>query len=115
MQLTGTIKEIGETQSFGNKGFKRRDVVLTTDEKYPQNITVEFHQEKTDELNSFNQGDNVDIFINILGKEYTDKNGQLRRFNSIKGWRIDRKEAGASSGVSTAQHSPDREDEDLPF
>lgn len=110
MYLVGTIKEIGQTQTFGAKGFRRRDIVLETEDTYPQSITIEFHQDGCDALNSVKTGDRKKISINILGKEYTDKAGQLRRFNSIKGWKID----NADQAVTAAAFSPDRED-DLPY
>jgi len=111
--LVGSIAEIGDVQTYGASGFRRKDVILKTDDKYPQEITVEFHQEKIDVLNGLNVGQKAKIFINILGKKYTDKNGALRRFNTIKGWKIEAGNAEGSS-VSSADHSPDRE-EDLPF
>ena len=38
MEVQGTIKVIGETQTFGAKGFRKRELVITTDEQYPQSI-----------------------------------------------------------------------------
>jgi hypothetical protein len=111
MYLVGSIAEIGDVQTYGASGFRRRDVILKTEDKYPQEITVEFHQEKIDVINNLKVGQNTKIYINILGKKYTDKNGALRRFNTIKGWKV---EAADSSAVTSSDHSPDRE-EDLPF
>ena len=53
MELQGKIKLIGETQSIGSNGFRKRELVLTTEEQYPQHILVEFIQDKTDLLNNF--------------------------------------------------------------
>ena len=41
MQIKGKIKVIGQTKTFGS-GFTKRDVVVTTQEQYPQDILVEF-------------------------------------------------------------------------
>jgi hypothetical protein len=38
MELQGRIKLIGETQTFGAKGFRKRELVVTTEEQYPQHI-----------------------------------------------------------------------------
>ena len=48
MELEGTIKQIGQAQTFGN--FTKREVVITTDEQYPQTILIEFHKDKCELL-----------------------------------------------------------------
>ena len=64
MEVQGKIKMIGETQTFGSNGFRKREVVVTTEEQYPQHILVEFVQDKTDLLNNFQVGQNVKVSIN---------------------------------------------------
>ena len=50
MQVSGKIKLINETQTFGASGFRKRELVLTTDEQYPQMLMIEFVQDKVDIL-----------------------------------------------------------------
>ena len=80
---------IGETQTFGNNGFRKREVVVTTEEQYPQHLMVEFVQDKTDLLNNFQVGQSVKISINLRGREWTNPQGEVKYFNSIQGWRIE--------------------------
>ena len=109
MQVAGKIKLIGETKVVGN-GFRKRDFVLVTNDKYPQSILIETTQDNCDTLNRFNQGDEVNVNINIRGREWTSPQGEVKYFNTIQAWKIE-----ADQGeVTTAQHSPDRES-DLPF
>jgi translation initiation factor IF-3 len=108
MNIAGKIKLIGETKVVGS-GFKKRDLVLVTNEKYPQSILVEMTQENCDSLDRFNEGDEVKVAINIRGREWTSPQGEVKYFNSIQGWRID----SEVEEVTTADHSPDRDD--LPF
>ncbi len=89
MELQGKIKLIGETKTFGNNGFRKRELVLTTQEQYPQSILVEFIQDKCDLLNNFAVGQDVKISINIRGREWTNPQGEVKYFNSIQGWRIE--------------------------
>ena len=89
MELQGKIKLIGETKTFGNNGFRKREVVITTQEQYPQSILVEFIQDKCDLLNNFAVGQDVKISINIRGREWTNPQGEVKYFNSIQGWRIE--------------------------
>ena len=53
MEVQGRIKMIDETKTYGNNGFRKREMVVTTEEQYPQHILVEFVQDKCDLLNSY--------------------------------------------------------------
>ena len=89
MEVQGRIKMVGETQTFGSNGFRKREVVVTTEEQYPQHIMVEFVQDKTDLLNSYTAGQQVKISINLRGREWVNPQGETKYFNSIQGWRIE--------------------------
>ena len=89
MEIQGKIKMIDETKTYGNNGFRKREVVITTEEQYPQHLMIEFVQDKTDLLNSFQVGQNVKISINLRGREWTNPQGETKYFNSIQGWRIE--------------------------
>lgn len=99
MEVEGKIKMIGETQTFGGNGFRKREVVLTTEEQYPQHIMVEFVQDKTDLLNNYQVGQNVKVGVNLRGREWVNPQGETKYFNSIQGWRIESLQAGASGGM----------------
>ena len=68
MEVSGKIKWLDETKTYGNNGFRKREVVITTEEQYPQHIMVEFIQDKCDLLNTFKIGQNVKIGINLRGQ-----------------------------------------------
>tara|TARA_R110002072_G_scaffold151503_6_gene300950 strand:+ start:43249 stop:43626 length:378 start_codon:yes stop_codon:yes gene_type:complete len=89
MEVQGKIKMIGETQTFGTNGFRKREIVVTTEEQYPQHIMIEFVQDKTDLLNNYAVGQNVKISINLRGREWVNPQGETKYFNSIQGWRIE--------------------------
>lgn len=95
MQLEGKIKSIGETQSVGSSNFQKRELVLTTNETYPQVILIEFVQDKCPILDKYKVGQEVSIGINIRGREWTNPQGEVKYFNSIVGWKID----GSNGGV----------------
>jgi hypothetical protein len=88
MEVTGKIKMIDTTKEVGTSGFKKRDVVVTTDEQFPQDILVQFVQDKCDVLNGFKVGESVTIGINLRGREWTNPQGELVYFNTIQGWNI---------------------------
>lgn len=87
MQVKGRIKVIGQVVNV-SESFSKRDLVVTTEEQYPQHITIQFNKEKCDLLNSFQIGQQVEVGINLRGREWTNPQGETRYFNSIEGWKI---------------------------
>ncbi|MFA6294625.1 MAG: DUF3127 domain-containing protein [Victivallales bacterium] len=82
--MTGKIKVIQAAQTFGAKGFTKREFVVTVAEgKYPQDIVLECVQDKVKLLDEFKEGQTVTVTFDIRGREY---NG--RYFNNLQAWRI---------------------------
>lgn len=98
MEVQGKIKVIGETQTFGSNGFRKRELVVTTEEQYPQHIMIEFVQDKTDLLNNYQVGQQVKVNINLRGREWVNPQGETKYFNSIQGWRIENLQQDNASG-----------------
>ena len=124
MEVTGKIKWIDETKTYGNNGFRKREVVITTEEQYPQQILIEFIQDKCELLNNYQVGQNVKIGINLRGREWTNPEGEIKYFNSIQGWRIDALENDSSTEIppmptptsfEPAEGDANEVDDDLPF
>lgn len=126
MEVTGKIKMIDQTKEVGSAGFKKRDVVVTTDEQYPQHILVQFVQDKCDLLNGFQVGEAVKIDINLRGREWTNPQGETVYFNTIQGWRIGKLQAETASAAqmppmpaaeafAPATNLNEEEADDLPF
>mgnify|MGYP001820495948 FL=1 len=125
MEVQGTIKLIDETKTYGSNGFRKREVVITTDEQYPQHLLIEFIQDKTDLLNAYQVGQQVQISINLRGREWVNPQGETKYFNSIQGWRIEALQAEDSqSGMppappmeafEPAEDLKEEDYDDLPF
>lgn len=128
MEVQGKIKKIFETKEYGSNGFRKREVVVTTQEQYPQHLLVEFTQDRTELLNNYREGQTVKIGINLRGREWINPEGKAVYFNSINGWRIEALETQAPSGnmpppptedfepVSGPDFGSDADEEDdLPF
>ena len=88
MQLQGTIKKIGDTQTFAS-GFQKREMILLTQEQYPQPISIEFLQDKCDLLDNVKEEQFATVYINVRGREWADPKGEVKYFNSIVGWKIE--------------------------
>ena len=88
MELKGKLKVINDVVQVSDK-FKRRDVVITTDDKYPQDVLVQFSQDNVFLVDEFVLEDEVTIGYNIRGREWVNpKTGEVKYFNTIEGWRI---------------------------
>ena len=73
MEVKGTVKLIMDLQEF-ESGFQKKEIVITTDDaKYPQDIKIEFVQDSVDLLENFEEGDAVEVAINIRGNEYNGR------------------------------------------
>lgn len=123
MELQGTVKKISEIQTFAS-GFQKREMVLLTQEQYPQPINIEFLSDKINLLDNVSEGENVKVGINIRGREWTSPQGEVKYFNSITGWRVEKiadhaaepTSAAPSQTAAPAQGNPfEDEEDDLPF
>jgi len=89
MEIQGKIKVIyGDEQVSAS--FRNRELVVTTDEQYPQHILIQFVQDKCDLLDQYREGDEVKVSLNLRGREWVSPRGETRYFNTIQGWRIER-------------------------
>ena len=103
MEVTGKIKVINPEQQV-SAAFKKREMVVTTDEQYPQHIMIEFTQDKCDLLNNYRAGEPVKVSINLRGREWVNPQGETKYFNSIQGWRVEKLQADAP--MSQQQQPP---------
>ena len=100
MEVLGNVKVIGNEVQV-NPTFKKRELVVTTDETYPQHIMIEFTQDKCDLLSNYAIGEAVKVSINLRGREWQSPQGETKYFNSIQGWRIEK--GSGDMGGSTPQ------------
>lgn len=89
MEIQGRIKQIFPSQIIGQNGFEKRDLVITTEEQYPQTIIIQFTQQRCDLLDSLQVGQRVKVYINIRGREWTSPQGEIKYFNTIEAWKIE--------------------------
>jgi len=97
-ELTGKVKLVQEPQTFASGFTKREVVVIVEDGKYPQDISLEFLQDKVSLLDDLSEGQELKVFFDIRGREYNE-----RYFNNLVGWKIESDAAAeAPSGSGEA-------------
>jgi len=112
MEVTGKVKVIGEVETFGTD-FTKRILVITTNEQYPQDLSLEFVKDKCSLLDKFKIGDEVKVGINLRGREWINPEGVSKYLNSMIGGRIDKEVI--NEGVSEPENITTSEPDDLPF
>ncbi len=68
--IKGKIKVINEVKEYGSNGFTKREFVLTTEEKYPQEVKLELYKDDCNLIEDYDIGDSLEATFNIKGNEY---------------------------------------------
>lgn len=123
MDITGILKVKGVAQQVSEK-FKKRDFVLTDNSsQYPQHISFQLTQDKTNLIDNYAVGAEIKVHFNLRGREWTSPQGEIKYFNTLEAWRIEGG-AGAAAGASASSNKMENvsetftaaaEGDDLPF
>jgi len=109
-ELEGKVKEVSDEQTFGS-GFRKKEFVVTTSEKYPQDIKFECVQDKITQLDGVNAGNQVKVKFDLRGREWNGK-----YFVNLSAWQVNRSDgdSGAGAPESEPEFEADPSD-DIPF
>jgi len=121
MNVEGKIHKIGETQQISQK-FQKREIVIKTEGDYPQFIGCQLTQDKCYIADQFAVGQEVNASINLRGREWTSKTGEVKYFNTLEIWKMtSTQEMGSPQGGIDRNFQEDairdlpNQSEDLPF
>jgi hypothetical protein len=128
-KLTGNIKMISPTVQVSDRFSKREFVVSDTNGMYPQDILFQATQDKCAILDTFQNGENVEVSFNLRGREWTSPQGEVKYFNSLEAWRIEKVGNAMAQGIpadgpsamnitpmeSNTSFASSADDDDLPF
>ena len=117
MEIKATVHEVSPIQNV-TETFKKRELIVEYAEnpQYPEYIKFEAIGDKVNLFDNLAIGQEVEVFFNLRGRPWTDKNGKTAYFNSLIVWKI---KAGAQG--SQPQYAPPvdinsaPQDDDLPF
>ena len=111
MEVSGKVKLVNATQVVSDK-FSKRTLVVVTNDQYPQEIEIQFTQDKCSMLDGLSPGAEVTFGVNLRGRMWTNPQGEEKYFNTIEGWKIDKVGIQQSApSVST----PNDNDLGMPF
>jgi len=102
MKVQGNLKKVYPVQKF-DSGFEKREFVLTIEDnpKYPQHVKFEVIKDKCGLLDSFAEGQPLEIEFNLQGREWTNNKNEVVYFNTLQAWKIDKvAEQSQSNDVS---------------
>ena len=121
MDIKGKVHEVSPIQNV-TETFKKRELVIEYAEnpQYPEYIKFEALQDKVNLFDTVKVGDDVEVFFNLRGRPWTDRNGKTAYFNSLIVWRLN-----VLTGQAAQAPMPDYappvdinsapQDDDLPF
>tara|TARA_B100001989_G_C24527851_1_gene459765 strand:- start:1424 stop:1768 length:345 start_codon:yes stop_codon:yes gene_type:complete len=114
MNIKGKLIEIFDTVQITDT-FKKREFIIedTKNPEYPEFIKVELIQDKVGLLDNLSIGDQINVLINIKGRKWEDKEGNIKYFNSIQGWKIENDNDEDNQEIKEPEN--DSSDDDLPF
>ena len=118
--VKGIVHVVEETKTFGQKGFRKRLVVLEQDNgRFQSYIPVEFIQDACDQVDGLKMGDEVEVTYRLNGRKWQrDPQSETKYFLSAEAqsFRVlsGDQPAGGNPNDALAEASYE-EDGDVPF
>jgi Domain of unknown function (DUF3127) len=122
MQIQGKIHATFEAAQVTER-FRKREFVVELDaaSRYPQYVMFQLTGDRCSELDGFDAGDEIKVEFSLRGREWTSPKGEVRYFNSLEVWSIDRiadasgTDAPPDSGGPGDEPPPPNDEDDIPF
>ena len=122
MQVQGKIHAAFDAEQVTQR-FRKREFVLELegDSRYPQYVMFQFTGDRCEMLDGYSKGEDVTVEFSLRGREWTSPKGEVRYFNSLETWSIDRVGDAPAPGMSddagmfSDEPPPPTDDDDIPF
>ena len=85
-KVSGIVHLIEETKTYGQKGFRKRMVVLEQDKgSFTNFVPIEFTRDACDSVDEMNLGDEVEIAYRLNGRRWQkDEHSEVKYFLSAE-------------------------------
>ena len=121
-KVRGVVHVIEDTKTFGQKGFRKRLLVLEQDNgRFPNYIPIDFTGDNCDSIDALKVGDEVEVSYRLSGRKWQrDPSSEVKFFLNAEatGFRaLDAKGGAANPANANAAFAEAsyEEDEDVPF
>ena len=119
--VTGKVHVIEETKTYGQKGFRKRLLVLEQDNgRFTNYIPVEFIQDGCDSADQLQVGDEIEVTYRLSGRKWQrDPNSEVKYFLSAEAMQFNVLNSSADDASAGRDDIPYGEtfesDEEPPF
>lgn len=112
--VRGKVHLIEDTKTYGQKGFRKRLVVLEQDnERFTNYIPLEFLHEGCDSVDELNVGDEVEVVYRLSGRRWQrDEHSEVKFFLNAEATSFKLQNQSDSHGETAP---PPRDDADAPY
>lgn len=120
-KVRGFVHVIEETKTFGQKGFRKRLIVLEQDNgRFANYIPVEFVQDACDQANNLKIGDEIEVNYRLSGRKWQkDPSAEVKYFLSCEATSYRSLSGNVAVGTSDPNDSfaeaAYEDDDDTPF
>ena len=107
LAATGRIYAIFDAKQITER-FRKREFVLEMGDnpQYPQYVLFQLTGDRCEALDGFAKGDEVRIDFSLRGREWTSPKNEIRYFNSLDVWTLDKLGSESSAGPSDFEPPP---------
>ncbi len=99
-EVKGKIYKIFPTENK-TASFQAREFVIELDGQYTQYIKFQLTQDRCGLIDSYQEGDLINVHFDLRGREWQDK-----FFTNLNAWRIERVQEGQGVGTSAPADAP---------
>ena len=109
-EIIGILKLVKDIQVVSDK-FSKREFVIETISQYPQVILLELQGSNCDIIDYYAPGQEITCSINLRGREWTNPQGEVKYFNTIVCYKIQKSDSTMGGYEKTAKPEPKPEKE----
>ncbi|MGI9516199.1 MAG: DUF3127 domain-containing protein [Pirellulaceae bacterium] len=126
--VSGKVHVIEETKTYGQKGFRKRLVVLEQDKgRFTNYVPVEFTNDNCDTVDDISVGDEIEVTYRLNGRKWQrDPGSEVKYFVNVEAISFSTKGKSSGQGKSSGSKSASKDmdqanaeltysEEDIPF
>lgn len=117
-KVRGIVHVIEGTKTFGQKGFRKRLLVLEQNGRFPNYIPIDFTGDNCDSIDSLKVGDEIEVTYRLNGRKWQrDPSSEVKYFLNAEA--VSFQVVGGKGSVGDANaafaEASYEDDEDVPF